>query len=129
MKPREQFDLSALRTVGSTGSPLTEDGYRWIYDSVHPDVLLASISGGTDPGTAFLDSCPNLPIYAGEMQCRGLGCALYSYDDAGQPQLEAVGELVCAKSMPSMPLYFWNDPGGRRYFESYFDTFPGPPNV
>ncbi|MFZ9679614.1 MAG: acetoacetate--CoA ligase [Quisquiliibacterium sp.] len=129
MKPREQFDLSALRTIGSTGSPLTEDAYRWIYEQVHPDVLLASISGGTDPGTAFLDSCPNLPIYAGEMQCRGLGSAVYSYDDAGHPQMEAVGELVCAKSMPSMPLYFWNDDGGRRYFESYFDTFPGPPNV
>ena len=129
MKPREQFDLSSLRTVGSTGSPLTEDGYRWIYENVHPDVLLASISGGTDPGTAFLDSCPILPVYAGEMQCRGLGCALYAYDDAGKQQLDAVGELVCAKSMPSMPLYFWNDDGGRRYFESYFDTFPGPPNV
>jgi acetoacetyl-CoA synthetase len=129
IKPREQFDLSALRTVGSTGSPLTEEGYRWVYDCVHPDVLLASISGGTDPGTAFLDSSPNLPIYAGEMQCRGLGSAVYSYDDFGKPQMEAVGELVCAKSMPSMPLYFWNDEGGRRYFESYFDTFPGPPNV
>ena len=129
MKPRERFDLSALRTIGSTGSPLTEDGYRWIYAQVHPDVLLASISGGTDPGTAFLDSSPILPIYAGEMQCRGLGAAIYAYDDAGKPQLDTVGELVCAKSMPSMPLYFWGDDGGRRYFDSYFDTFPGPPNV
>jgi acetoacetyl-CoA synthetase len=129
LKPREMFDLSSLRTVGSTGSPLTEDGYRWIYENVHPDVLLASISGGTDPGTAFMDSSPILPIYAGEMQCRGLGSAVYSFDNAGRPQLNEVGELVCAKSMPSMPLYFWNDDGGRRYFESYFDTFPGPPNV
>jgi len=129
LKPRELFDLSSLRSFGSTGSPLTEDGYRWVYDNVHPDVLLASISGGTDPGTAFLDSCPILPVYAGEMQCRGLGAAVYSYDDAGRPQIGEVGELVCARSMPSMPLYFWNDEGGRRYFDSYFDTFPGPPNV
>jgi len=129
LKPRERFDLSALRTVGATGSPLTEGAYRWIYANVHPDVLLASISGGTDPGTAFLDSCPILPVYAGEMQCRGLGAAVYAYDDSGRPVLGKVGELVCAKSMPSMPLYFWNDTGGRRYFESYFDTFPGPPNV
>jgi len=129
VKPRERFDLTSLRAVGSTGSPLTADGYRWIYENVHPDVLLASISGGTDPGTAFLDSCPILPVYAGEMQCRGLGAAVHSFDDAGRPQIGAVGELVCAKPMPSMPLYFWNDDGDRRYFESYFDTFPGPPNV
>ena len=129
IKPREAFDLSALRTIGSTGSPLTEDAYRWIYANVHPDLLLASISGGTDPGTAFLDSCPILPVYAGEMQCRGLGAAVYAYDDSGEPRLDEVGELVCAKAMPSMPLYFWNDEGGQRYHESYFDTFPGPPNV
>lgn len=127
--PREQFDLSALRTLGCTGSPLTEDGYRWVYANVHPDVLLASISGGTDPGTCFMDSSPNLPVYAGEMQCRGLGCDLHAYADDGSRRLGEVGELVCAQAMPSMPLYFWNDAGGRRYFESYFDTFPGPPNV
>jgi acetoacetyl-CoA synthetase len=128
-KPRERFDLSALRTLGCTGSPLTEEGYRWIYENVHPDILLAAISGGTDPGTAFLDASPMLPVYAGEMQCRSLGVAVHAYDDAGQPVLGKVGELVCAKAIPSMPLYFWNDPDGRRYFESYFDTFPGPPNV
>ncbi len=128
-KPRTRFDLSALRTVGVTGSPLTEEGYRWIYDAVHPDVMLASISGGTDPGTSFLGGSPILPIYAGEMSCRGLGVAVHAYDDAGKPVLGQVGELVCARTIPSMPLYFWNDPGGKRYFESYFDTFPGPPNV
>jgi acetoacetyl-CoA synthetase len=125
MSPRERFDLSSLRTVGSTGSPLTEDGYRWIYAHVHPDVLLASISGGTDPNTAFLGTCPTAPIYPGEMQARGLGAAIYAYDDAGRPVYGEVGELVCAQPMPSMPLYFWGDADGRRYFESYFDVYPG----
>jgi acetoacetyl-CoA synthetase len=125
MTPREQFDLSSLRTIGSTGSPLTEDGYRWIYGHVHPDVLLASISGGTDPNTAFLGTCPIAPVYPGEMQARGLGAAVYAYDDAGQPVYGEVGELVCAQPMPSMPLYFWGDTDGRRYHESYFDMFPG----
>ncbi len=128
-RPGERFDLSALRTLGSTGSPLTEEGYRWVYDNVKADLLLAAVSGGTDPGTAFLDACPTLPVYAGEMQCRSLGVAVYAYDDAGQPVYGKVGELVCAQAIPSMPLFFWNDPDGRRYFESYFDTFPGPPNV
>ncbi|MCA3178800.1 MAG: acetoacetate--CoA ligase [Burkholderiaceae bacterium] len=125
MSPRGCFDLSSLRTVGCTGSPLTEDGYRWIYGHVHPDVLLASISGGTDPNTAFLGTCPTAPIYAGEMQARGLGSAVYAYDDAGKPIYGEVGELVCAQPMPSMPLYFWGDTDGKRYFESYFDVYPG----
>jgi acetoacetyl-CoA synthetase len=111
--------------VGATGSPLTEDGYRWIYEHVHPDVLLASISGGTDPNTAFLGTCPIAPIHAGEMQARGLGAAIYAYDDTGRPVYGEVGELVCAQPMPSMPLYFWGDEGGRRYFDSYFDMYPG----
>ena len=125
LKPREQFDLSALRTIGCTGSPLTEEGYRWVYENVHPDVLLASISGGTDPGTAFVGACPILPVYAGEMQARGLGVATYAYDDAGNAIYNEVGELVCALPIPSMPLYFWGDTDGKRYFESYFDTYPG----
>jgi acetoacetyl-CoA synthetase len=125
MSPRGRFDLSSLRTVGCTGSPLTEDGYRWIYGHVHPDVLLASISGGTDPNTAFLGTCPTAPIYAGEMQARGLGAAVYAYDDAGRAVYGEVGELVCAQPMPSMPLYFWGDANGRRYFDSYFDVYPG----
>lgn len=129
LKPREQFDLSALRTIGSTGSPLTEDAYRWLYQNVGDDLLIASISGGTDPGTAFLTACPTLPVYAGEMQCRCLGSAVYAFSDDGKPLLGEVGELVCAEPMPSMPLFFWGDENGSRYFESYFDTFPGPPNV
>jgi acetoacetyl-CoA synthetase len=125
MSPRTRFDLSALRTVGSTGSPLTEDGYRWIYGHVHPDVLLASISGGTDPNTAFLGTCPTAPIHAGEMQARGLGAAVYAYDEAGRAVYGEVGELVCTQPMPSMPLFFWGDADGRRYFDSYFDVYPG----
>lgn len=127
--PGRQFDLSSIRTLGSTGSPLTEEAYHWVYDKVGPDLLLASISGGTDPGTAFLTACPTLPVRAGEMQCRGLGVGLHAFGDDGRPVMGAVGELVCVTPLPSMPLYFWNDPDGRRYFESYFDTFPGPPNV
>jgi acetoacetyl-CoA synthetase len=125
IKPGQSHDLSALRTVGATGSPLTEDGYRWIYSAVHADILLASISGGTDPNTAFLGTCPIAPVYAGEMQARGLGAAVQAFDDAGQPLINEVGELVCTEPMPSMPLYFWGDVDGRRYFESYFDQFPG----
>ncbi|MFL6654486.1 MAG: acetoacetate--CoA ligase [Sulfurifustis sp.] len=123
--PRRQFDLSALRAVGSTGSPLTAEGFRWVYESVHPDVMLACISGGTDPGTSFLSCCPTLPVYAGEMQCRGLGVATHAYDDAGKSILNEVGELVMTAPIPSMPLYFWGDKDGKRYYESYFETYPG----
>lgn len=125
MRPGDQFDLHALRTVGSTGSPLTDNQYEWIYDAVHPDVLLASISGGTDPGAAFLTASPTLPVYAGEMQCRSLGCAVYSFSDTGEPRTGEVGELVVTEPMPSMPLFFWGDDDGSRYFNSYFDTWPG----
>ncbi len=125
LKPNEQFDLSSIRTVGATGSPLTVEGYHWVYQSIHADLMLASISGGTDPGTSFVGACPILPIYAGEMQARGLGVATYSYDDAGRAIYDEVGELVCTQPMPSMPLYFWNDSGGKRYFESYFEQYPG----
>lgn len=123
--PRQHFDLAAIRTVGCTGSPLTEEGYEWVYRNVHDDLMLASISGGTDPGTAFVGACPILPIYSGEMQCRGLGIATYAYDDDGKPVLDQVGELVCSEPFPSAPLYFWGDQDGKRYFESYFDVWPG----
>lgn len=125
LKPREQFDLSALQMIGSTGSPLTEDGFRWVYENVHPDVMLACITGGTDPGGCFLTSCPTLPIYAGEMTCRELGVSVYAYDEAGKPILNEVGELVMALPIPCIPLFFWGDQGGKRYFESYFDVYPG----
>jgi acetoacetyl-CoA synthetase len=125
LKPNQQFDLSSIRTVGATGSPLTVDGYRWVYEAINADLMLASISGGTDPGTSFVGACPILSIYAGEMQARGLGVATYAFNDAGQAVYDEVGELVCALPMPSMPLYFWNDVDGKRYFESYFEQYPG----
>ena len=125
LEPRAVADLSRIRSIGSTGSPLPVQAYRWVYDHINADILLASISGGTDPGAAFVGACAILPQYAGEMQCRCLGAAIAAYDDAGEPLVDAVGELVCTLPMPSFPLYFWNDPGGRRYFESYFDTYPG----
>ncbi|MFN7287640.1 MAG: AMP-binding enzyme, partial [Burkholderiales bacterium] len=97
----------------------------WIYQAVHADVLLASISGGTDPNTAFLGTCPIAPVYAGEMQARGLGAAVQAFDEEGHALINEVGELVCTQPLPSMPLYFWGDVEGKRYFESYFDTYPG----
>jgi acetoacetyl-CoA synthetase len=125
LQPGKRFNLSSLRSMGSTGSPLTQEHYEWIYREVAQDVMLASISGGTDPGAAFLTSCPLLPIYSGEMQCRGLGCAVAAFDDAGNPLVDEVGELVVTLPMPSMPLYFWGDSDGSRYFGSYFDQYPG----
>jgi acetoacetyl-CoA synthetase len=129
LSPGKRYDLSSLRTVGCTGSPLTADAYRWVYSEVGSDLLLASIAGGTDPNTAFLSACPILPVRAGEMQCRGLGAAVEAWSDEGKPLMGEVGELVCKVPMPSMPLFFWGDADGSRYFGSYFDTFPGPPNV
>ncbi|HVL57482.1 MAG TPA: acetoacetate--CoA ligase [Burkholderiaceae bacterium] len=125
VRPREQHDLSAVRTLGSTGSPLTAEQYRWTYRNVGEDLHLASISGGTDPGAAFVGACPVLPVYAGEMQCRCLGAAVAAFDDEGRPVFDEVGELVVTEPMPSMPLYFWGDRDGRRYHDSYFDTWPG----
>jgi acetoacetyl-CoA synthetase len=127
LHPREvmsEAGIKRISVVGSTGSPLPVEGYQWIYNEVNSDLLLASISGGTDPCAAFVGACPILPQYAGEMQARALGAAIYAYDDAGKPLDDQVGELVCALPMPSFPLYFWNDHDGRRYYESYFDTYP-----
>lgn len=125
VSPGRDYDLSAVRTLGSTGSPLTADAYRWVYQEIKDDILLAGISGGTDPGAAYLTACPTLPVYAGEMQCRGLGIAARSLDDSGRELFDEVGELVVTEPMPSMPLYFWGDDDGRRYRESYFETYPG----
>jgi acetoacetyl-CoA synthetase len=123
--PAAMADLSPLRAVGSTGSPLAEEAYEWIYREVKQDILLASISGGTDIAAAFVGACPNLPVYAGEMQCRSLGVAVRAYDDHGNELIDEVGELVVTEPMPSMPLYFWNDPDNRRYHESYFAHYTG----
>lgn len=125
LRPRDFARLARLRAINSTGSPLPVDAYRWVYGSVKPDVWLASISGGTDIASGFVACAPSLPVTAGEIQCAELGVAAAAFDEQGQPVLEQVGELVITRPMPSMPLFFWNDPGGRRYRESYFETFPG----
>ncbi|MBL7498174.1 acetoacetate--CoA ligase [Frankia sp. CNm7] len=118
-------DLSTLRTVGSTGSPLSTDGYAWVYDSVKPDVLLTSISGGTDVCGPLAAALPISPVRAGEIGMRALGCAADVFDDAGTPVVDEVGELVVTAPMPSMPLLFWGDRDGSRLRESYFSTYPG----
>ena len=125
IEPAEIADLQALRAVGSTGSPLSSDAYHWIYQHVAADIMLASISGGTDTAATFVGACPILPVYAGEMQCRSLGVAAHALDEAGKSLIGEVGELVITIPMPSMPLYFWNDPGNLRYLDSYFDQYPG----
>jgi acetoacetyl-CoA synthetase len=125
LEPGKSHDYSALRVMGSTGSPLSPAGFKWVYDAVKQDLLLASVSGGTDPCTGFLGSCPLLPVRAGELQCVCLGTKAEAYDENGKPLVDEVGELVISEPMPSMPLYLWNDPDNRRYQESYFEMFPG----
>ncbi len=110
VEPGRDYDLSALRAIGSTGSPLPPEGFRWVYEHVGPDVWLFSTSGGTDVCTAFVGGCPLLPVYAGELQCRVLGCAVESFDERGRSLVDQVGELVLTEPMPSMPLFFWGDP-------------------
>jgi acetoacetyl-CoA synthetase len=124
-RPGAELDLSALRSLGSTGSPLSQEGYDWIYSEVKSDIWLAPISGGTDLAGAFVGGNPMLPVRAGEMQCRLLGNACRSFDDEGKELIGEVGELVCTEPLPSMPLYFWGDEDGSRLHDSYFDTYPG----
>ena len=125
MEPGKKHDLNKLKAVGSTGSPLAPEGYRWVYEGVKRDILMGSTSGGTDPCTGFLGSCPLLPVRAGELQCRCLGVSAQAYDETGNPLIGEVGELVITEPMPSMPLYLWKDPQNKRYLESYFDMYPG----
>jgi len=125
LAPGKQYDLSSLKAIGSTGSPLPVEGFKWVYDQVKRDVLLGSTSGGTDPCTGFLGSCPLLPVRAGELQCRCLGVSARAFDESGNSLIDRVGELVITEPMPSMPLYLWNDPGNQRYHESYFEMYPG----
>ncbi len=121
--PGQDVDLTALRSIGSTGSPLSGDAFDWIYRAVKADVWLAPISGGTDICGAFVLGHPGLPVRQGEMQCRALGNATYAWDAQGQAVVGAVGELVCTRPLPSMPLYFWGDDGAR-FKAAYFDTYP-----
>ena len=125
VEPGDGRDLSRLTAVGSTGSPLSPEGFRWVYEHVGEDTWLFSTSGGTDVCTAFVGGCPLLPVYEGELQARALGCAVESWSPDGESLIGEVGELVITEPMPSMPIFFWNDPDGERYRESYFDMFPG----
>jgi acetoacetyl-CoA synthetase len=123
--PKQVADLSGLRSIGTTGAPLPSDGFAWVYANVASDVLLGSVSGGTDVCTAFVLSCPLLPVKAGQIQCRGLGAKVEAWDDQGQPLIERVGELVLTQPLPSMPIGFWNDPERERFKASYFGMYPG----
>ena len=124
-KPGREFDLSRIRALGSTGSPLTAEGFRWVYENVNNDLALESLSGGTDLCTAFVGGVRLLPIYAGEIQGPALGASVWAFNDAGEAVTGEVGELVITRPMPSMPLYFWNDPDMARYKASYFEMYPG----
>jgi acetoacetyl-CoA synthetase len=117
-------DLSRLRSVGSTGSPLPPDGFRWVYDSLG-EIWLFSTSGGTDVCSAFVGGVPTLPVYEGELQARSLGARVESFDEEGHSLVDRVGELVLTEPLPSMPLYLWGDTDGSRYHESYFAMYPG----
>jgi acetoacetyl-CoA synthetase len=125
IKPAEKFDLGVLRSIGSTGSTLPPEGFDWIYREVKKDLWLASMSGGTDVCSAFVGGNPLWPVHSGEIQCRALGCRLEAFDDEGKPVMDEVGEMVITRPMPSMPVYFWNNPGFQRYMESYFEMYPG----
>ncbi|MDQ1043775.1 acetoacetate--CoA ligase [Streptomyces sp. V4I2] len=123
--PGRDHDLSTVRCVATTGSPLPPDGFRWLHDEVRNDLWIASVSGGTDVCSCFAGAVPTLPVYIGELQAPGLGTDLQAWDPSGKPLIDEVGELVVTNPMPSMPIHFWNDPDGSRYHDSYFDTYPG----
>jgi acetoacetyl-CoA synthetase len=125
IEPRAGRSLAGLTAVGSTGSPLSPEGFRWVYDQLGPDLWLFSTSGGTDLCTAFVGGVPTLPVYLGELQARVLGASVEAWDPEGRPLVDEVGELVITKPMPSMPLFFWGDSDGSRLRESYFDVYPG----
>ena len=123
LKPRQSHDLSTLRTILSTGSPLSHESFAYVYRDVKVDVLLASIAGGTDIISCFVGGCPTRPVYAGQIQCRALGMAVEFWDEAGEPLERGKGELVCKRPFPSMPIGFWNDEDGGKYHRAYFAQF------
>ena len=125
LKPTDTFRLSSLRTIGSTGSPLPPEGFRWIYDCIKQNVWLISFSGGTDVCSGFVGGNPLLPVFEGEIQCRLLGSYVEAFDEKGKPVRGELGEMVILEPMPSMPIYFWNDPRNDRYRKSYFEEYPG----
>ena len=122
--PKESFDLSSLKIILSTGSPLSVENFKWVYENVKNDLQLSSISGGTDIVSCFMLGNPNLPVYAGEIQSKGLGMKVEAFNEKGESVIEQKGELVCTKPFPSMPVYFWNDPERSRYRAAYFDHYP-----
>jgi acetoacetyl-CoA synthetase len=125
VEPAKGRDLSALRSVGSTGSPLAPEGFEWVYEQLGKETWLFSTSGGTDMCTAFVGGVPLLPVYRGELQGRSLGAKVEAYDEDGNAVIDEVGELVITEPMPSMPIYFWDDEDGEKLRESYFDMYPG----
>lgn len=125
VRPKEKYDLSKLKSLFSTGAPLTGEGYKWVYEHVKSDIWLVSASGGTDVCSAFVGGVQIEPVRIGEIQGRSLGVAVQAFDEEGNALTNEVGELVITKPMPSMPLYFWNDKGNKRYHESYFGEYPG----
>ena len=124
VKPGKTYDLTALRAVLSTGSPLSIEGFEYVYNEVKADLQLASIAGGTDLNGCFALGNPMGPVYAGELQCRGLAMDVRAFDEMGNEIIDQQGELVCCKPFPSMPIYFWDDPDGRKYNDAYFDVYP-----
>ena len=125
VKPGKQFDLSALKSVLSTGSPLSDENFEFIYNEIKQDLQLASISGGSDLNGCFALGNPMGPVYTGELQCRGLGMKVYAYDENGKPTVGQQGELVCTAPFPSMPIFFWGDDDGSKYHSAYFNEYPG----
>jgi acetoacetyl-CoA synthetase len=125
VSPAEGRDLSQLTAVGSTGSPLSPEGFEWVYSHVGRDTWLFSTSGGTDVCTAFVGGVPTLPVYQGELQARSLGADVQAWSEDGKPLIGEMGELVITQPMPSMPVYFWGDSDGSRLKDSYFSMYPG----
>ena len=125
VKPGKQFDLSHLKSVLSTGSPLSDENFEFIYNEIKDDLQLASISGGSDLNGCFALGNPMGPVYTGELQCRGLGMKVYAYDETGTPVVGQQAELVCTAPFPSMPIFFWGDEDGSKYHSAYFDEYPG----
>jgi acetoacetyl-CoA synthetase len=124
LRPVDEMDMSSIRALGSTGAPLSVDGFRWVADAVGRHVQICSMSGGTDVCTAFLESAPTVPVWLGELSCAALGASVAAYDARGSEVVDEVGELVLTKPMPSMPVSFWNDPDGSRLRAAYFTDFP-----
>ena len=125
IRPIDEFNLSELKSLSSTGAPLPPEAFEYVYKNIKSDLWLCSMAGGTDVCTAFVGGTPYYPVHKGEIQCRALGVSLFAYDDNGKPVVDELGEMVIDKPMPSMPVYFWNDKGNKKYKASYFEHYPG----